>query len=105
MIRQSFQKPSVIELLFIIILFKTGLKLKKPHQVTGCRKNSSNELKYINEQLNRQKLKTAKESRKKGKRLRHSDESSDEESSAARKPRKKRKKIHVQNQSIILSER
>ena len=81
------------------------MKQKKPHQVSSCRKSSSNELKYINEQLNRSKQRTAKESRKKGKRLRHSDESSDEESSAARKPRKKRKKIPVQNQSIILSER
>ena len=88
-----------------VIYLQTGWKQKKPHQVSSSRKNSSNEINYINEQLNRSKQKTAKESRKKGKRLRHSDESSDEESSVTRKPRKKRKKIPVQNQSVILSER
>jgi len=80
------------------------LMFEKPHQVSSCRKNSSNEIIYIKDQLNRSKQKTAKERRKKGKRVRHSDESSDEESSVARKPRKKRKKIPVHNQPVILPE-
>merc|ERR1711937_1123465 len=41
------------------------LMFEKPHQVSSCRKNSSNEIIYIKDQLNRSKQKTAKERRKK----------------------------------------